>query len=107
MRFFFERESVEFVGKVVSEGEAGAAGAADVEGGAVESVAGCVAPLSSGCRSGIGAAVGLPLLPSSASLSMSSEKPISPRFRGRGPACGRDSAVEFEDAVLEDGSMTK
>jgi len=102
MRFFFERESVEFMGKVVSEGEAGAAGAADAGGAAVESVAGCVAPLSSGCRSGIGAAVGLP---SSASLSMSSEKPISPRFRGRGPACGRDSAVEL--AVLEDESMTK
>jgi len=46
--------------------------------------------------------MGLSLLPSSASLSSSSENPISPRFFGRGPACGRISGIAVkEDAVLE------
>jgi len=106
MRFFLERELVDVVDKEVTEAAAagGALGAAPPsEGGAAVA---SVALLSSGCRSGRGVAASL--LPSSASLSVSSEKPISPRFRGRGPACGRDSGAaveeEADEAIIEQGS---
>jgi len=104
MRFLLEREFVDVVESEVTEAEAEeeAAGAAAPSPDG-ESVAVVAALLSSGCLSGRGAAAGLS---SSACLRVSSEKPISPRFRGRGPACGRDSgAAVVEEAVLEDGSM--
>jgi hypothetical protein len=100
-RFLLDRESVELAGSVVKEGEAGVVAVPEA------AAAACVPFLSSGCRSGR-AVAGLLLLASSASWAAfsSSSNPISPRFRGRGPACGRDSgaAVE-EEAELEDESM--
>lgn len=77
-------------------------GAVEVESAAT---AASVGLLSSGCRSGRGA-MGLLLLPSSASLSLASP-PISPIFRGRGPACDRESGAVVEEAVLDDASMRK
>jgi hypothetical protein len=105
IRFFLERESVEFMPWVVKGVEDAVVSDGTVESAATATAA-SVGLLSSGCRSGRGA-MGLLLLPSSASLSLASP-PISPIFRGRGPACDRESgAVVEEEAVLDDDSMRK
>lgn len=88
--------------KEVAELALEAEGMAAVEGEGVEGdaplgrVPGMGASLSAGCLDGktmLGGRLGLP---SSAWACKSSLKPISPRFDGKGPASGRDSAGAVE-----------